>query len=109
MILNDPNIPAVSVERLKTQLARVAAFMSDGLPHTLTELAEAARAKETGASARTRDLRRLHGWTIEVWPDKSRPGVYWYEAKVIGSFPTGRRKPAKRRKSETSSPSLPPS
>lgn len=44
--------------RLTGQIRRVFEFMSDGEWHTIPEIAEAAGASETSASARVRDLRK---------------------------------------------------
>jgi hypothetical protein len=58
---------ALDGSRLTRQLAKVAAFMADGRPHTLAELAEAAECSEASASARVRDLRkaRFGGHVVE--------------------------------------------
>lgn len=50
--------PEQDKERLTSAMARVYAFLSDGLWHTLREIAEAGKCSEAAASARIRDLRK---------------------------------------------------
>ncbi|MCC6695006.1 MAG: hypothetical protein IT365_05180 [Candidatus Hydrogenedentes bacterium] len=53
--------------RLTGQIRRVFDFMEDGDWHTIPEIAEAAGASETSASARVRDLRkpRFGSYTVQ--------------------------------------------
>lgn len=52
-------------KRLARQMAIVREVMGDGRPHTLDELAKAARCSTASASARCRDLRKAaHGGNI---------------------------------------------
>lgn len=76
------NVSAEDRIRLRGQAARVWAYMLDGEPHTIPEIAEACSASHTGASARLRDFRKF-GHTVKRWPDKDTPGLHWYQLAWI--------------------------
>lgn len=57
-----PGVSRDDVPRLARQQAACLAFMSDGRPHTIAEVAQAIGASEAGAAARIRCLRQArHG------------------------------------------------
>ena len=57
--------PALDGPRLNKQTQAVHGLMADGAWRTLAEITAATGAPEASASARLRDLRRVHGLMVE--------------------------------------------
>lgn len=72
-----PDVSAEDAKRLTGLLARVADFMADGRWHTLPEIARAVNGMEASVSARLRQLRNDHGWTVER-RRTDKPGIFEY-------------------------------
>lgn len=65
MTVGTTYVPSLDGPRLAEQAQAVHDHMEDGAWHTLAEIHAATGAPEASASARLRDLRRVHGRTIE--------------------------------------------
>jgi hypothetical protein len=70
--------PGLDYARLKGQLQRVNAFMSDGRFHTLDEIARAAGGTEASVSARLRDFRKAKYGAHAVERERVAGGLYRY-------------------------------
>lgn len=70
--------------RLVGQMLRVAELMADGEWRTLATISALCGASECAASARLRDARNIHGWTVERRPVTGRPGLWEYRATKGG-------------------------
>lgn len=66
--------------RLVGQMLRVVELMADGEWRTLDTISALAGASPCAASARLRDMRNIHGWTVERRPVVGRPGLWKYRA-----------------------------
>lgn len=70
---------ADNLDRLNRQTAAVLAFMRDGKPRTIAEVAEAVGCGENSASARIREL-RTHGFVVTRHKTATR-GLYLYSVE----------------------------
>ena len=70
--------PSLDHARLKGQLARVAALMSDGQFHTLHEIARGAGGTEASVSARLRDFRKPKYGARLVERERISGGLFRY-------------------------------
>jgi len=75
---------ALDGDRLRKQLAKVRAIMSDGQWRTLKQLAAAAEAPEASVSARLRDLRKkkFGGFTVDRQRVPNGNGLHRYRLLV---------------------------
>lgn len=78
-------VPELDRTRLKAQLVRVRELMRDGLPRTLSQIADATGDPESSVSARLRDLRkpRYGMWTVCRKRLPNGLHMYWLGAKGL--------------------------
>lgn len=74
------SVPTADVPRLQTQLARVCEVMAGGDWLTLPQIAAKVGGMTPALSARLRDMRNLHGWTVERRKVPGCPGLFAYRA-----------------------------
>ena len=94
-------VPALDGERLKSQLERVKALMSDGRWRTLADIRYACGGTEAAVSARLRDLRkdRWGAHTVERRRVPDADGLHEYRlilAEPGGQLTLGIEKEARR-------------